>query len=130
LAGNGSITNDTAATNRVTIQNGVRYSVRREGLKGKLQTVQFQYEPVRARQFARSSRGNEFRRFQEPQTRLSFVCCQVIKRIIKSSYQINNSLITVALLEEHVTIYIQSFMKTGSDNPVRFRLLPRQSERL
>jgi hypothetical protein len=32
---------NTAAPNRGTIQDGVRYLVGREGIKGKLQTVQF-----------------------------------------------------------------------------------------
>jgi hypothetical protein len=36
-----SCMHDTAATNRETIEDGVRYSVGREGIKGKLQTVQF-----------------------------------------------------------------------------------------
>jgi hypothetical protein len=40
IASNGSITNDIAATNRVTIQNGVRYAVGHEGIKGKLQIIQ------------------------------------------------------------------------------------------
>jgi hypothetical protein len=53
LLSNSPITIDTAATNRVTIQNGVRYSVGCEGIKGKLQTVQFQYEPESSsRQFS------------------------------------------------------------------------------
>jgi hypothetical protein len=34
LPGNGSITIDTAATNTVTIQNSVRYSIGREGIEG------------------------------------------------------------------------------------------------
>jgi hypothetical protein len=37
---------DTAATNRGTIQDGVRYSVGREDIKGKLQTVQVQFMPA------------------------------------------------------------------------------------
>jgi hypothetical protein len=36
-----SCKHDTAATNRGTIQDGVRYSVGREVIKRKLQTVQF-----------------------------------------------------------------------------------------
>jgi hypothetical protein len=103
---NSPITINTAATNRVTIQNGVRYSVDREGIKGKLQTFQLQHEPVRARvkfktvhdssrQFTKSSRQEvrmtairkkcttrSSERVQEPQTRLLFVCCKFIKRII------------------------------------------------
>jgi hypothetical protein len=39
---------DTAATNRGTIQDDVRYSVGREVIKGKLHTVQVQYS---SRQF-------------------------------------------------------------------------------
>jgi hypothetical protein len=41
LPGNSPITIISLATNRVTIQDGVRYSVGHEGIKGKLQTVQF-----------------------------------------------------------------------------------------
>jgi hypothetical protein len=62
---------DTAATNRVTIQNGVQYSDGREGIKGKLQTVQYSTNKSLVHDSSQEVHVKEFRRVQEPQTRLS-----------------------------------------------------------
>jgi hypothetical protein len=61
---------------RWTVQGGDDYSVRLELQSASVYSLQ---STTRSSQ---EVHDKEFRRVQEPQTRLSFVCCKVIKRII------------------------------------------------